>query len=121
MLVIPKSLKPKLRKDLNHLNKEFFESLWVSTNITSDAANKCKQLINISYNSEKYPFLEELSTSIDFVVTENKQMILIGDFNIDCFKTKAKTLPGIRYRDLWSNHCQYGTSDSSTGNFKNTY
>ena len=53
MLVVPKSLNIKLRKDLNHLNKEYFESLWVECNLTNDAANKCKQLINISYNPKQ--------------------------------------------------------------------
>ena len=54
-LVVPKSLNPKLRKDLNHLNKESFESLWVECNLTNDAANKCEQLINIIYNQDIIP------------------------------------------------------------------
>ena len=51
MLVIPKSLNPKLRKDLNSLDKNLFESLWVECNLNNNTADKSK-LINISYNQE---------------------------------------------------------------------
>ena len=35
-------------------------------------------------------FLEELSTSIDFAVTENKPITLMGDYNIDYLNWKEK-------------------------------
>ena len=35
-------------------------------------------------------FLEELSTSIDYAITENKPMTLMGDFNIDYLKIQEK-------------------------------
>ena len=53
MLSIPKTLNPKLRKDLNHLDEQFFESLWIECSLNNDTASKCKQLINISYNPKK--------------------------------------------------------------------
>ena len=52
MLFVPKSLNPKERKDLNYLNKESFESLWVECKI-NHGTNEKKQLINISYNPNK--------------------------------------------------------------------
>ena len=75
MIIVPKNLNPKLRKDLVHTNEHDFESLWIECNINNDVSNKKKQLINVSYNPNKAllnSFLEELSTSIDYAVTENK-------------------------------------------------
>ena len=53
MLLVPKSLHPKERKDLNHLNQKLFESLWVECNLNNNSSMKRKQLINISYNPQK--------------------------------------------------------------------
>ena len=53
MLVVPKSLNPKLRKDLNHLIKESFESLCVECNLTNDYANKCKTTYQYQSQSQK--------------------------------------------------------------------
>ena len=74
MIIVPKNLNPKLRKDLVHTNEHDFESLWIECNINNDVSNKKEQLINVSYNPNKAllnSFLEELSTSIDYAVTEN--------------------------------------------------
>ena len=93
MLVVPKILNPKLRKDLNHTNPINFESLWIECNISSDLTFSKKQLIIISYNPSKNllnSFLEELSTSIDYAITENKPMTLMGDYNVDYLNNKEK-------------------------------
>ena len=93
MLSIPKTLNPKLRKDLNHLDQQFFESLWIECSLNNDTGSKCKQLINISYNPKKSltnSFLEELSTSIDHAITENKPITLMGDYNIDYLNWKER-------------------------------
>ena len=37
MLIDPKSLNPKIRKDLNHLNKNLYESLWIEYNLSNNA------------------------------------------------------------------------------------
>ena len=63
-----------------------FESLWIECHLTNDTRKKQKQLINISYNPKKNLtacFLEQLSTSIDHAITENKPITLLGDYNID--------------------------------------
>ena len=86
MLIVPIKLNPKIREDLNHLNKTFFESLWIECNMTTKNEFKKKQLINISYNPKKtlyHLFLEQLSQSIDSAITENKPITLMGDYNID--------------------------------------
>ena len=75
MIIVPKNLNPKLRRDLVHTNELDFESVWIECNINNDVSNKKKQLINVSYNPNKALlniFLEELSTSIDYAITENK-------------------------------------------------
>ena len=40
MLAIPKSLNPKERKELNYLNKNVFESIWIECRTTSSSATK---------------------------------------------------------------------------------
>ena len=86
MLFVPKSLNLKSRKDLNCMDAGKFESLWIECNLTNDTKTKQKQLINISYNSNKnltVCFLEELSTSIYHAITDNKPITLLGDYNND--------------------------------------
>ena len=39
MVIVPKSLNPKIRKDLIHLNKNLFESLWIECNLNNNAHN----------------------------------------------------------------------------------
>ena len=93
MLIIPKTLNPKSRNDLNCMNKNQFESLWVECNFNNDPTYKNRQLINISYNPSKSlidPFLEELSTSIDIAIVENEPITLMGDFYINIFNHKER-------------------------------
>ena len=97
MLMIPKTLNPKSRNDLNCMNKNQFESLWVECFFFNiDPTNKNRPLINISnisYNPSKSlidPFLEELSTNIDIAIVENKPITLMGDFNISFFNHKER-------------------------------
>ena len=40
MLIVLKSLNPKTKKDLNYLNKNLFESLWIECNLNNNAHNK---------------------------------------------------------------------------------
>ena len=92
MLIVPKSLNPKIKKDLNHLNKNLFENLWIECNLNNNAHNK-KSNSSASTTTPKSSidsFLEEVSTSIDFLVTENKPITLKGDFNIDYLNWKEK-------------------------------
>ena len=93
MLLVPKSLDPKERKDLNHLNQKVFESLWVECSLNNNSSIKRKQLINIGYNPQKSltdAFLEVLSTSIDYAVVENKPITLMGDYNINYLNPTEK-------------------------------
>ena len=90
---VPKSLHPKERNDLNHLNQKVFESLWVECSRNNKSSMKRKHLINISYNPQKSltdAFLEELSTSIDYAVVENKPITLMGDYNINYLNPTEK-------------------------------
>ena len=61
--------------------------------MTTNSTSKQKQLINISYNPSKtlyHLFLEQLSLSIDFAVTENKPITLLGDYNIDYLNERER-------------------------------
>ena len=61
-----------------------------------------KQLINISYNPQNSltdAFLEELSTSIDYAVVENKPITLMGDYNINYLNPTEK-----QYLDTLQSH-----------------
>ena len=86
MLIIPKYLNLKVRKDLNLMNKNYFEILWVECNINCQVLRRQRQLINIFQNF----FLEDLSSSIDRAVTENKSITLMGDYNIDYLIEKER-------------------------------
>ena len=92
LLRIPKYLNPKVRKDLNLMNKNYFECLWVECNINCQNSTRQRQLINICYNPNKNVsiFLEDLSSSIDRAVTENKPITLTGDYNFDCLIEKER-------------------------------
>ena len=60
--------------------------MWVECNISNDRSIRKKQLKNISNNPSKNvleSFLEEISTSNDYAITENKPMTLMGDYNIE--------------------------------------
>ena len=86
MIIAPKHLNPKLRKDLKKLNQNHFESLWIECSLNTDHSNKKKHLINIGYNPHKslyIDFLEELSDSIELAIVENKPVTLMRDYNID--------------------------------------
>ena len=60
LIIDPKHLNPKSRKDLIKLNPNHFESLWNECNLTKDNCNKNKHLVNASYNPHK-------SLHIDFL------------------------------------------------------
>ena len=94
MLLVPKSFNPKHRPDLNMANTyahcKMFESLWLE--LKSPKVRK-KFLINIYYNPNRNhtePFLEGMALSIDRAITENKTIIMMGDYNIDYFKKSDK-------------------------------
>ena len=78
---------------MGHTNELDFESAWKECNFNNDVSKKKKQLINESYNPNKAllnTFIEELSTSIDYAITENKPINLMGDYNLDCLNKKEK-------------------------------
>ena len=84
MALFPKHLSPKIRHDLNKFSPQF-ESIWINLII----ANKKQVLLNISYCPNKKQsslFLNDLALNLDCATTENKQIIVTGDFNIDFFK-----------------------------------
>ena len=87
MIIAPKHLNPKLRKDLKKLNPNHFESLWIECNLNTDHSNKKKHSINVSYNPHKFLYIDfsELSDSIEQAIVENKPITLMGDYNIDYF------------------------------------
>ena len=75
------------------MSKNTFESLWIECKLTNSLSEKSRQLINISYNPQKKlynSFLEELSTSIDYAITEKKPLVLMGNYNIDYFDKRER-------------------------------
>ena len=93
MLIIPKYPKTKVRKDLDRMNKNYFESLWVECNINCQNSRRQRHLTKICFNPNKNlskHFLENRSSSIDRAVTENKPIALIGDYNIDYLIEKER-------------------------------
>ena len=93
MLIFPSSLNPKVRNDLDYLNKKKFERLWIECSVNNNSANKQKQLMNVSYNPNKslyHQFLEELSVGVDHAIVENKPLTIMGDYNINYLNIREK-------------------------------
>ena len=89
LLIVPRKLNPKLRLDLA-FKSTLFDTLWVE--ITCPKIKKV-YLINISYNPKKLlyeEFLEQSARSIDRAITENKTIIMMGDYNINYLENKEK-------------------------------
>ena len=84
MTLVPKYLSPKIRHDLNKFSPQF-ESIWINLTI----GNKKQVLLNISYRPNKKQSslcLNELALNLDYATTENKQIIVTGDFKFDFLK-----------------------------------
>ena len=89
LLIVPRKLNQKLRVDLA-FKSTLFDTLWVE--ITCPKIKKV-YLINISYNPKKplyEEFLEQSARSIDRAITENKTIIMMGDYNINYLENKEK-------------------------------
>ena len=89
LLIVPRKRNPKLRVDLA-FKSTLFDTLWVER-----ICRKIKKvyLINISYNPKKLlyeEFLEQSARSIDRAITENKTIIMMGDYNINYLENKEK-------------------------------
>ena len=83
MLLIPKSLKPKLRTNLAEI-QPMFESLWVECN--SVHASGDRVLINVSYCPHKCyndVFFDQLASDVSAAYSERKEVFLLGDYNCD--------------------------------------
>ena len=64
----------------------YFEGLWIEFEILPNTQNRQKNLINISCNPNKSNtnmFLEEIALEIYHAFTENKSVIIMGEFNIN--------------------------------------
>ena len=86
MIIAPKHLNPILRKDLNKLEPNHFESLWIECSLTNDNCNKKKHLINVNYNPHKtlhFDVFKELLGSKELAIVDNKPITLMGDYNTD--------------------------------------
>ena len=82
MALIPKTLSPKIRPQLNRFDLNVFDSLWINLTLP----DKTQALLNVAYcPNKKYTdsFLEQLALNIDTAVTENKKILMVGDYNIN--------------------------------------
>ena len=89
-MYIPKLLKPRLRNDLNCFPDTNFKSLWVELSI-----QKKKCVLNLSYCPEKKllkMFLEKLVLGIDLDMAEGKSVKLAGDYNLNYFAKRDRSL-----------------------------
>lgn len=87
LILCPKNLKPKRRKDLE-INLSNIENIWIEISVSQR-----KILINLIYNpcknglNELSDFLEK---NIDLAITENKNIIAIGDYNLNILNPASK-------------------------------
>ena len=93
MSFVPIMFNPKIRENLSNVNKKIFESIWIECILTTKKTMKQKQFITISYNPRKslyHLFLEQPSSSIDFAVTGDKPITVMGDYNNDYMNTRER-------------------------------
>ena len=100
LLLIPKKFQGKVRKDLK-LPTQSFESLWLEIKINMNQ----KALVNIAYCPQKRmldEFVDYLALNIDKATTENKPIILMGDYDSKhfCKYDKQKSDAILRPYDL---------------------
>ena len=89
-MYIPEILKPRLRDDLNCFLDTNFESLWIELSI-----QKKRCVLNLSYCPEKKfikMFLEKLVLGIELAMAEGKLVILAGDYNLNYFAKRDRSL-----------------------------
>ena len=75
--------------------RKYLKNPWVECILNINSSMKRKQLINISYNSQKSlteALVEELSTSTDYADVENKPITLMGDFNINYYNLLLQSI-----------------------------
>ena len=79
MLLVPKSLNPRIRNDLK-MNTSF-EALLLEISLAN-----IKLIVGVVYNPQKHlssEFLDELVFEIDKISTIGYKFVLMGDFNIN--------------------------------------
>ena len=100
LLLIPKKFQGKIRKDLK-LPTQSSESLWLEIKINMNQ----KALVKIAYCPQKRmldEFVDYLALNIDKATTENKTIILMGDYDSKnfCKYDKQKSDAILRPYDL---------------------
>ena len=91
MLLIPKTLHPTLRRDLNLFHQKY-DSIWVDFKISKNKTER-STFLNISYTpskSNKIEFVDNFALSVDFAQTYNSNIVLLGDYNLNYSNTQAK-------------------------------
>ena len=84
MLLVPKKLNPKVRNDLNNMQKKY-DSIRIEFKAGLNK-NDRTTLINLAYNpnrNNKTDFLEDQAKSIDHAQSFNSNVILLGDYNLN--------------------------------------
>ena len=77
ILAVAKPLNPKEPKTLNYSEETVFNSIWIEWITTNTLATMNNHMMHISYNLHNHYYwqlFEELSTSIDYAITEIKPL-----------------------------------------------
>ena len=90
IMYIPKKLKPRLCDDLKCFQDTSFESLWVDLSIQKKEMRF--EFIILSRKKLVKMFLEKLVVGIDLAMAEGKTVILAGDYNLNYFSKRDKSL-----------------------------
>ena len=85
-------MAPKLRPDLNLIDKKKYESVWVECKTTFNISSKEKMLVNLCYNPSRSNFfvffLEQLTLNIDNAFSVSNKITLLGDYIINYLDSK---------------------------------
>ena len=103
-LYIHNSIKFLPRNNLD-LRIDNCENLWVEIELSRGQKNIIVGLIYRHPNADISQFSDALSTTLDEISNENKQVIILGDINIDLIKYESNHIISEYLDMLYSNFC----------------
>ena len=86
-LYISTDLNFRIRHDLNLPNHSDYESIFIELELNTK--NKIISVIYWPWDAPAYPFINNLSSTINLINKEHKPTFICGDFNFDLLKTSS--------------------------------
>lgn len=103
-LYINNNVDYRIRDDLS-LNNNNYENLWIEVTTSNREKNLILGIIYRHPHTNFSNFNDSLSETLNTITNENKQIIIMGDINIDLIKSDSHQPTGDYVDMLFSNFC----------------